>query len=636
MFGFRKNDYARHYEYSLFRPRRKKRSYTRWIKWLLFFGVVGAGIFWFQSDSRFVDAALDLLPVPHKLVAVHLEINGKGETLREGAQRIVTPSDAVRIVSLETDGWLKWGVSLSRQPVDWNRMTEKAERFKDLFPKETFESPRSYPLRALWWNRPLGAVTFVVKLSARDWIRKAAAAEAVDDKVRYLEHAIKEDPENVLAKTRLAALYVQQKRLVDAEKLYKDVLAMGRSRPILERLVDVYRLQKKHRAALETYLEILSLSDDSRVFEQLVDYLRSHLSLKRALAFVEKEADKVPERYRGAWQLVRAELATRLKRWGVAAKAYEAALRYGIRDPNIHYNLSVVRAKTGDLRKAASDLEHYLAANPADEKNWLKLGALYEKMGRDAKARRVYEKVVQRNPKSKVALIRLVALLQKTDDKEGLLRAYEKLAVLEPQDSLVQFNKAVLYYQLNRWEEAEAAFRKAAELDPANPEPLRYLLDLYRKKKDAEKEIQVLRRLIRMDKDNLSYYDALFMLYDQAGNYDAIVQFFSEAVQDHPKVTAFYQYILYGALKKGDQKKALQILETLSRMLPKDIKYLRQAARIHESLGQYKKALEKTKQILERAPEDEQAKKDYMRLRLLLLGQKKTGFFYCNPGWVVV
>jgi tetratricopeptide (TPR) repeat protein len=295
-----------------------------------------------------------------------------------------------------------------------------------------------------------------------------------------------------------------------------------------------------------------------------------------------------------------------------------------------------VKAKTGDLRSAAADLEKYLQANPTDEANRMKLAALYERLGEGDKARTIYQQVIEKNPKQKTALVRLVALLDKAGDKKEQLKAYEMLSALEPENAVVHYNRALLYYELEQWEKAEEAFEKAAKLEPANPEPLRYLLALYQKRKDAEGQVRILRRLIELDKDNLSYYDTLFVLYDQAKNYDAIVEIFEKAAQQHPQVAAFHQYVLYGALKKGNQKKALRSLEQLSRLMPKEVKYLRQAARIHESLGQYEEALEKTKRILDVSPGDEEAKQDYLRLKLLLLGSKKTGFFYCNERSLVV
>ncbi|WP_170920453.1 tetratricopeptide repeat protein [Desulfacinum hydrothermale] len=626
----------RDYQTSLFRPRKKKNRAKTLVKWLLVLGLVAAGVLWFQGVPRVSQIVLEHLPVPHRLVGLQVQINGKPQRLPAGAQRIVHPEDRLEIVAVETDGWIPWGVKLFAGPVPWPPSPEGPLSFKELFPQEDFETPLKVPLRARWFGRELGAVSFVAKLGAKDWLHKADSAQSPEEKVRFLERALAEDPGNTLAKTRLAALYADQGRLAEAEKLYQEILRLGRSRPVLERLVHIYQRQKKHEAVLTTYLELLRLTDDPSVFEAFLAYLNKHLSVKRALAFLSRHLKEVPTRYRGPWFLVQAELASRSRRWGEAARAYEAALKAGVRDPNIHYNLSVVRAKTGDLKRAVADLEKYLEANPKDEANQLKLAALYEKLGRDDQAKRVYQRVLKRNPTKKAALVRLLALLEKTGDKKGQLKAYEMLSTLEPDNAVVHFNRAMLYYELQQWDKAEKAFAKVARLEPDNPEPLHYLLALRQKRKDAKGQVPILRRLVELEKDNLSYYDTLFVLYDQAKDYDQILKLFEKAVQDHPQVVAFHQYILYAALKKGDKKKALHCLEQLSRLMPKEVKYLRQAARIHESLGQYRQALEKTKRILDVSPGDEQAKEDYLRLKLLLLGNKKASFFYCIERNLVV
>ncbi|MBZ4659515.1 MAG: tetratricopeptide repeat protein [Desulfacinum sp.] len=636
MWGRSRRRYVRDYETSLFRPRRRKSRAKTFFKWVFVVGLVAAGVFWFQETPQLTDRVLRHLPVPHTLVSLQVEINGKPERLPAGAQRTVHPRDRLKVVQVETDGWIRWGLELAAGEQPWPEGPDASLTLKELLPAEEFESPVTVPLRVRWFDRELGSVRFTAKLGAKDWLQKAASAGSPDEKARYLEQALAEDPGNALARTQLASLYAEQGRLAEAEKLYGEILQMGRSRPVLERLVDVYKKQKKHDAVLKTYLELLRLTDDPGVFESLLTYLNKNLSPKNALAFLEKNLQEVPARYRGPWHLVRAELASRQKRWGEAAAAYEATLKAGVKDPNIHYNLSVVKAKTGDLRSAAADLEKYLQANPTDEANRMKLAALYERLGEGDKARTIYQQVIEKNPKQKTALVRLVALLDKAGDKKEQLKAYEMLSALEPENAVVHYNRALLYYELEQWEKAEEAFEKAAKLEPANPEPLRYLLALYQKRKDAEGQVRILRRLIELDKDNLSYYDTLFVLYDQAKNYDAIVEIFEKAAQQHPQVAAFHQYVLYGALKKGNQKKALRSLEQLSRLMPKEVKYLRQAARIHESLGQYEEALEKTKRILDVSPGDEEAKQDYLRLKLLLLGSKKTGFFYCNERSLVV
>lgn len=570
------------------------------------------------------------LPVPHRLHALVIELNGKREEIPADGEKILNPRDTVRLDTLKTDGWVSWGVTVRSSGVDLNPLRKKPAVLRDLLPGETFETPKTIHVEATWLGKPLGGVRLVVQLDAKDWLSKAQETTSVEERIRYLEKVLEAEPRNVLVKTQLAGLYAEADRPADAEKLYEEVLELGRSRPVLERLIAVYKKQKKHARVVEASLEVLQLSDDPQVFQDLVSYLQTQVPAKDALALLRQYSGKVPVKYRGSWHVVRADLATKGENWAEAAQAYESAVAAGIRDPNIHYNLSVVRAKSGDLDQAAQDLEKYLKANPQDVNNWLKLAAMYEKSGDDSKALKIYRDLVSRHPAEKRALVRLAALLEKSGDKAELLKVYENLAKLDPNDRVVRWNVAMLYYDTKQWDQALDAFEKYAALSPDDPKPLKYLLDLYQKRKDREKQMAVLQKLIALDPNNLAYYDALFTLYDQSKNYDAIVKLFEEAAKKNPKVTSFHQYLLYGALKKGQKQKALDALEELCRLEPKEVKYFKQAAQLHESLGQYSKALEKIKRVLEINPNDTAAKDDYMRLRLLLVAPKKTGFFYCT------
>lgn len=615
---------------SLFRPRKRKSRPTSAVKIAVGVAVVmglmaAAQVYW-----GIFDTLGSRLPLPHRLDHILLEVNAKPETLPADGERILNPRDAVRLLGVKTDGWFSWGVKLRAEELDFQRLRAMPAVVRDLLPGENFEVPKTLEVKATWLGKELGVTRLVVQLDAKDWMAKAQETAKAEDKIRYLEKALEAEPRNVLAKNQLAGWYAEAGQLGDAERLYEEILQLGESRPVLERLIGVYKKQKKHAKVVESSLRILELSDDTEVFQELIGYLQSRVPARDAAVLLKQYASRVPAKYRGSWHLVRADLATKTENWSEAAQAYESAAAAGVRDPNIHYNLSVVRAKSGDLDQAAQDLERYLRVNPNDVTNWLKLAAMHEKSGDESKALKIYRDVVAKNPSEKRALVRLAALLEKSGDKAELLNVYENLARLEPEDRVVQWNLAMLSYEAKQWDKALKAFEKCAVLSPNDPKLLRYLLDLYQKNKNQEKQIAVLQKLIAVDKDNLAYYDALFTLYDQAKNYDAIVKVFEEAARNNPKVKAFHKYLLYGALKKGQKEKALAALEELCRLEPKEVKYYKQAAQLHESLGQYQKALEKLKHVLEINPKDTAAKDDYLRLRLLLVAPKNTGFFYCT------
>ena len=158
-------------------------------------------------------AASSLTFFPTKLVALHFQHNGQELLLPPDSQVIVNPRDTLRLVQIRTDGWLSWGTRVVSSDVDVKSISRKpGVTIQDLFPQESFETPKLVELRVLLWNRPIGKVSLLVQLDYKDWLHRANTSADIDKRIAYLEKALQDNGSNILLKTQLAGLYFDCKR----------------------------------------------------------------------------------------------------------------------------------------------------------------------------------------------------------------------------------------------------------------------------------------------------------------------------------------------------------------------------------------------------------------------------------------
>ncbi len=601
-------------------PRKSRAGRLRWVALLLLIlvviGAIGAAVrYWGWGGAVF----------PKQLVALRLQLNGKEVILMPGTQVILNPRDILQIDEIQTDGWLSWGTRLAATELDPRVLRRKSITIREIFPSESFETPKTLEMEVQSWGEPIGKVSFLIQLDAKDWLQRANTASEDAGKISYLEKALQENPGNVLVKTQLAGLYFEAKEYGEAAKLYEEIDQSGKSKPILEKLLSIYQIQKREDNALQVYIELLKLSEDPEMFKGFLQYGQKHKSKEDWARFLEKNQQEIPKSFQSSVLLVMADLNTQTRNWRKAADSYEKVIRSGVKDPDVLYNLAVTYQQGNENDKAIQAMERYLQRNPSDLRSWMQLADMQEKKGALGAARTSYETVLQKSPHHKEALVRLVALLEKSNDKQGLQKTYEKLAELQPKNKTVLYNLAVLHYEAKRWDKATEAFEGLAALDPKNVEIRKYLLDLYRKQKNEEGVSRTTEVLAQLDPGNPAYYDAIFAKYKDKKDYKGMVAYFRQALERKPDSVALHNYVLYGLVQQGDTKGALKELEELIRLQPKDKKTLRQAANLYESSGNYGEALKKLDQLLKLDPKDKEVKEDYMRVRMLLLSKKKPG-----------
>ncbi len=601
-------------------PRKKTFPFVKWLIPLLLLG----GLYYLIPLALHADAVVALLPVPKALTEIHVRVNNQENSLKPDSTLVVNPKDALWInEKVETDGAIAWGTRVVFPDAQMDAMLANPVEIQTFWPQESFETPKRLEILVKWLDRPIGRVFLSIELDSRDWLQKANAVSDPEQKLSYLQKVLEKSPDDVLVKTQMAGLCFDLKKYDDAGRLYGEIAQAGKTAPILEKLLAVHVKQNRVDDALNDYLDLLPISKNPEQFKGLLQYLQKHKSAAETEKFIRDHREKVPAGFQSALDLFIAGVYTQAKDWSKAAASYEKAVRDGVKDPNILYNLAASYQHGDNPGQAIPALQRYLKSSPDDLKTWMQLGALQESGGEQAQARATYETVLQKSPRNEEALTHLVALLEKSKDKSALEGAYEKLCQIQPSNKVAHHNLAILFYESQKWDKATEEFKKLAALDPKDLDARKFLLDIYRKTKNQAAEAEMLQSLVQIDRGNIEYYKVLCASLDEKKDYKAMVSLLQKGLEHNPDSAPLHDYMLLAQLKLGDKKAAVKELEHLIRLQPNEKKYLKQAAKLHEALGEYSEA-QKTLEKLLKLDNSKENKDDYLRITRRLLEEKKS------------
>jgi TonB family protein len=128
-------------------------------------------------------------------------------------------------------------------------------------------------------------------------------------------------------------------------------------------------------------------------------------------------------------------------------------------------------------------------------------------------------------------------------------------------------------------------------------------------------------RLAKSDNDRAQHWDEIFSRYDKEKDYEQMVHFFQKVSEQQPDSVAVHRYLLYGYLRLNNSEGALNELEKLISLQPKERKYLSQAANLYQKEGRCEEAMKKIEQLLKIDPADRESKQDYQRLSSECVGR---------------
>ena len=147
-------------------------------------------------------------------------------------------------------------------------------------------------------------------------------------------------------------------------------------------------------------------------------------------------------------------------------------------------------------------------------------------------------------------------------------------------------------------------------------ETLRFLFDLYKKEKKEDSAFETAKTLISLNAGDPAPYPFVFEYLDARSNYKQMAEIMETGIQARPENVELRQYLVFALLKMGREDAAATQLAQLAKLKPKDLNLLLQLAKLQESQGNVKEAMETYKKIVEISPGHQEAEEAYLRLRL--------------------
>ncbi|WP_417610881.1 tetratricopeptide repeat protein [Owenweeksia hongkongensis] len=187
---------------------------------------------------------------------------------------------------------------------------------------------------------------------------------------------------------------------------------------------------------------------------------------------------------------------------------------------------------------------------------------------------------------------------------EKALDLYQALYKMNTTNATVCFELAQIYAAGNKSDDALFYAERAVQLEPKNKWMLMLLASAYRNFDNQQKEIDIFKRLVKLDSLNPDYRFELAISYQQYERYDEAIAALNEleAILGVNEIISNQKKEIY--LEQGDLDAAVKEIENLIKTYPKNVDFYGTLAQIYMVNGKEKDALKVYNKMLEIAPED--------------------------------
>jgi tetratricopeptide (TPR) repeat protein len=293
-------------------------------------------------------------------------------------------------------------------------------------------------------------------------------------------------------------------RLVEAEQLYRQVLATwprepnalhllglvalqaGRPEEAVRSITDAIRVRDSqpayHHHLGQAYFALGRGADARSAFEQALRLEPGNAAARYHLGLIEQGAGNWPaarQHYEAALALrpdfveARVNLGDVFRSQGQlqqAAEAYRMAV--GLRDDCVEaqHNLGAALVDLERFDEAIEALQQALVLRPELAEAHYNLGRARKAIGQHQEARASFERASAARPDFSAACYALANLLQEQEDFDAAAAAYQSALRLDPSDPDATTNYGKLLHKLGRSEEALKLFDRAIALCPTAAE----------------------------------------------------------------------------------------------------------------------------------------------------------------------
>ena len=224
-------------------------------------------------------------------------------------------------------------------------------------------------------------------------------------------------------------------------------------------------------------------------------------------------------------------------------------------------------------------------------------------------AQKYLEKAIKANPSMVETQALLAAVYVKQRDYQSAVNAFKKVTELDPQRAEAYFGMGDVLYKTRQLKDAAAALEKGVSLDDQNAEALFILGSSYEEMKEFAKAADTYQKFVALKPRNAAAgYLHLGLCRQELNQMPEAVQALEEAVKVQPQDIKMQEYLAQAYYKAKQLDKAEEVYVRMSQMSPEGAKYyLSNVLRMYDEAGNYEKAIDASKKLIDLNPKDEMA-----------------------------
>jgi tetratricopeptide (TPR) repeat protein len=553
-----------------------------------------------------------------------LEKNDQPLKLLNGETLEFHPQDNVKIIEISTNVLFNVGVRLEAKDLDVTALQNEKLPLSTLLPRDALLAKNQFRVMVKRYNVDLGSVNFVVEPYVEDWLEKADRTIDPERRMEILEEAKAFAPGDNRIRLRLLEEYKSLKKWAKAAQLLEEMIKEEDDPKLLLDLLEVYESMQNPDGVISALKRLLAKDPGSAELRfRLARTLEKTGKHDEAIKQYKILLDRVKPEEKITIYKTLGYLYSRSNQDKKAIATYLKAIELDKKDVNLYYNLAGLYDKIGDKDRANQYLGEAVKLNPDDLESRLTLAERLIDRGHLPEAEDQLAFVLRKKSDSVKALVLMSHILEKQGDKKRLKETYEKLLILDPHSETLIYNLGVLEYETADYPKSIPYFERYVKLHPQEVPPHRYLFDIYKKQKKDALAFAEAKTLVSLNPKEVNPYYFIFEYLNSRGNFKEMADVMKLGVSNLPDNTDLHEYLILAYLKMGNEDLALQEMNEVLKLKPKDVSLLLDVAKLSEKLGKDKEALAAYKRILEVSPGNEEAGAAYLRLRLKQLPQEE-------------
>ena len=283
-------------------------------------------------------------------------------------------------------------------------------------------------------------------------------------------------------------------------------------------------------------------------------------------------------------------------------KILERALKIGEND-ELWYNLGKSYYKLNDLEGAARAFKKAAEINPNEKKYWSSLGWVQEKMKKYKEAIDAFDRAIDIDSEDMRIWYERGICLKKIDEKEKALKSFDVALKINPKFTKALFEKANLLLEIGSMEDSLDAFNKLLHLDPANHAALYKRAFVRFKLKNYESCLKDVDDALKYEKKE-EYYELRRDCCKSMKNWECVVNSARRIIEINRKNLSAYRDLAKGYINIGKVESAIEVYRDALEVFSDNDVLLYELKDLLKNENRYAEIVDVGEKILEIHPDD--------------------------------